>query len=284
MAVSIPKPGIRGDDRRPDCARNVRLHCREERPLLASLGCSTPAGSDCLWLHETAPAEHQPVRLCDRDADLVLPDRNSHRGRNSSLPPSDDPQLLTVLLAPFADHAEMVAGQLIARFGSMFRVLDASPELLGQHLSRDAVLHLAAVRAAMLSALLVRADERPIIEANSDVIEYFQAKMAHAANEQARVLFLNGANRLLSDWLASDGDVDTTFISPRRIIHRALDLGASAIIIAHNHPSGDPRPSRADIEATKAIARAAKAVDLMVLDHVIVSGCGHYSFSAAGLL
>jgi DNA repair protein RadC len=108
--------------------------------------------------------------------------------------------------------------------------------------------------------------------------------MARSSNEEFRVLFLDRKNVLVADEVQSAGTIDHTPVYPREIVKRALELGASALILVHNHPSGDPTPSRADIEMTRDVAAAAKALRIDVHDHVIVGRSGHSSFKALGLL
>jgi len=108
--------------------------------------------------------------------------------------------------------------------------------------------------------------------------------MARSPNEEFRVLFLDRKNVLIAEEVQSSGTIDHTPVYPREIVKRALELGASALILVHNHPSGDPTPSRADIEMTRDVAEAAKALRITVHDHVIVGRSGHSSFKALGLL
>jgi DNA repair protein RadC len=108
--------------------------------------------------------------------------------------------------------------------------------------------------------------------------------MARAQNEEFRVLFLDRKNRLIADEVQNRGTVDHTPVYPREIIKRALELTASAIILVHNHPSGDPTPSKADIQMTREIVAAAKALSIAVHDHLVVGRGGHASFKSLGLL
>jgi DNA repair protein RadC len=108
--------------------------------------------------------------------------------------------------------------------------------------------------------------------------------MAHLATERLRVLFLNSGNRLLHDDTIAEGSVSETPVYPREIMRRALDVGATALILVHNHPSGDPTPSQGDIEATRQIAEAGRTFDICIHDHVIVARSGWSSFRALGLL
>jgi DNA repair protein RadC len=126
--------------------------------------------------------------------------------------------------------------------------------------------------------------ERPVLGSWSALLDYLQVALAHEAIEQFRVLFLDRKNTLIRDEQQQRGTVDHTPLYPREIVKRALELGASAIIMVHNHPSGDPTPSRADIEMTKQVVQAMAAVGLTVHDHVIVGKNRHTSFKSQGLI
>ena len=126
--------------------------------------------------------------------------------------------------------------------------------------------------------------ERPVIGSWTALLDYLQVALAHEPIEQFRVLFLDRKNILIRDELQQRGTVDHTPLYPREIVKRALELGASAIIMVHNHPSGDPTPSRADIEMTKQVVQAMGAVGLTVHDHVIVGKNRHTSFKSQRLI
>jgi DNA repair protein RadC len=140
------------------------------------------------------------------------------------------------------------------------------------------------VREAMLHALMSDAFAGPVLADSAALIDYLTLDMAHLAGERLRVLFLNAGNRLLGDEVISEGSVNETAIYPREIMRRALDLGATALILVHNHPSGDARPSRSDIQATRRIADAGRALDICIHDHVIIARSGWSSFRALGLI
>jgi len=144
--------------------------------------------------------------------------------------------------------------------------------------------HLGIIRDAMLHALRGEAMSGPTLGDSKALIDYLCLDMAHLPTERLRVLFLNSSNRLLYDETVSMGSVNAAPVYPREIMRRALEVGSTALILAHNHPSGDPRPSRGDIEATRRIAEAGRALDVVVHDHVIVARSGWSSFRALGLL
>ena len=141
------------------------------------------------------------------------------------------------------------------------------------------IVEAAALRLAR-SAML----NKPALSSWAALIDYCTAAMARAPNEEFRILFLDRKNILIADEVQTRGTIDHAPVYPREIVKRALELGASAIILVHNHPSGDPTPSRADIEMTRDVAAAAKALNIQVHDHLVVGRSGHASFKALGLL
>ena len=174
-----------------------------------------------------------------------------------------------------------LAGALAAGPGAQARVL-ADARTLGD--GGAVVRYLGAVRQAMVHALRTEALAGPRLADSQSLINYLFLDMAHLPTERLRVLFLNSANRLLYDETVAEGSVNETPIYPREIMRRALEIGATALILVHNHPSGDPRPSAGDIDATKRVIEAARALDIGVHDHVIVARSGWTSFRALGLL
>ena len=140
------------------------------------------------------------------------------------------------------------------------------------------------VRDVMLHVLREEALKAPILGSSEALVDYLFADMAHLPAERLRVLFLNSANRLLRDEMICEGSVNEAPIYPREIMRRALEVGATALILAHNHPSGDAAPSEGDIRATRRVAEAAGALDIRIHDHVIVARSGWSSFRALGLI
>jgi DNA repair protein RadC len=140
------------------------------------------------------------------------------------------------------------------------------------------------VEAAALRLSKTKLLGKPALSSWSALIDYCAAAMARNPNEEFRILFLDRKNILIADEVQNKGTVDHTPVYPREIVKRALELGASAIILVHNHPSGDPTPSRADIEMTRQITDAAKALHVAVHDHIVIGRSGHASFKALGLM
>lgn len=199
-----------------------------------------------------------------------------------------DHELLEYLLAlalPRRD-TKPLAKRLIARFGGYAAVVSASPEeLLAEGGLSEATC--AAIKIAQASALrLLKSgvDKRPVLSSWQALMDYLHADFAHRQTEAVRLLLLNARNVLIRDELISEGSVDQAPIYPREVLKRALDHHASSMILVHNHPSGDPAPSRDDIQMTRLIADAGRALGVAIHDHVIIGRTGHASFKALGLL
>jgi len=184
------------------------------------------------------------------------------------------------------DGASLIADQLIDRFGSIPAVLSASPaDRADATASAPRVGRLLdVVRRMILHALRHEASSGPIIGNHDALIAYLQMAMAHEPREQLRALFLNARNELLSEEVIFEGSVRSVQMPFREILHRALLARATALVIVHNHPSGDPRPSKQDIEATRALIEAAAPLDIVVHDHLVVARSGVVSLRASGLL
>ena len=193
---------------------------------------------------------------------------------------------LTLFAAIPRRDVKPLAKALIARFGSFAEAIAAPREriLEVEGMSDGAATQLKILEAAALRLSQTRVLGRPVLSSWAALIDYCAASMARSPTEEFRVLFLDRKNVLIADEVQSTGTIDHTPVYPREIVKRALELGASAVILVHNHPSGDPTPSRADIEMTRDVADAAKALKITVHDHVIVGRSGHASFKALGLL
>ena len=126
--------------------------------------------------------------------------------------------------------------------------------------------------------------ERAVVSSWSQLIAYCRVAMGFSKREQFRVLFLDKKNRIIADEVLQEGTVDHTPVYPREVVARALELGATALILVHNHPSGDTRPSKADIDMTSQIQRASSALGIVLHDHIIVGRAAHTSFKAQGLI
>jgi|ERR1700733_12772702 len=179
-----------------------------------------------------------------------------------------------------------LAKALLKRFGGLAAVLGAAPESLAQvpGMGDASAAQLLAVRAAGLRLLRAEVAERPVIGSWQKLLDYCTAAAGFAESEEFRLLFLDRKNALIADERQQRGTVDHVPVYPREVVKRALDLGASAIILVHNHPSGDPTPSPGDIAMTREVAKAAAAVGVTVHDHVILGRGKHASFKSLGLL
>ena len=165
-----------------------------------------------------------------------------------------------------------IAKDLIARFGSFAAVLSAPEARLREvkGVSDRVVAELKLVRAAALRMMQGQVMARPVLSSWNQVTAYVRASMAFEEREQFRMLFLDKKNRLIADEIQQTGTVDHTPVYVREVVKRALELAASAIVLVHNHPSGDPTPSRADIDMTRMIVEAARPLGVLVHDHIIV--------------
>ena len=199
-----------------------------------------------------------------------------------------DYELLEMVLfrsIPIKD-VKPLAKDLIAKFGSFAEVLAAPPNRLEEVKGvKEAtatdlkILHAAASRLARGNV-----KKRPVLSSWSSVLDYCRTAQAFADKEQFRVLFLDKRNQLIADEVQQTGTVDHTPVYPREVVKRALELSATALILVHNHPSGDPTPSHADIQMTQAIVDVAKSLGIAVHDHIIVGREGHASFKGLKLI
>ncbi len=179
-----------------------------------------------------------------------------------------------------------VAKELIARFGSLSAVLNAEPGALAdvKGMGETSVAALKSVALAARRMARSEVEQKPVLGSWQALLDYLAIDMAHLTVERVRVLYLNAQNRLIRDHHVGDGSVDEAAIHPREVIRRGLDLGATALILVHNHPSGNPEPSRADIDITNRIAEAGRLLGITVHDHVIIGRQGHVSLRAKGLI
>ena len=143
---------------------------------------------------------------------------------------------------------------------------------------------LVGIRVAMLHSLRTELALKPILSTSEALTDYLFASMAYNHVEHLRILFLNSSNRLLRDEVMAQGTVNQAPLYPREILKRALEIGATALIIVHNHPSGDPTPCQADVKATSHLVAAARPLEIAVHDHIIVARSGWRSLRAEGLI
>lgn len=199
-----------------------------------------------------------------------------------------DYELLELILFAARPQGDVkpLAKSLIGRFGTLAEVIRADLSALREiaGVSDAAIAALKAAEAAAFRLLKAEIRTGPVIQSWTALLDYCRLQMGNLKREQFRVLFLNQKNMLIADEVQQEGTVDHTPVYPREVLRRALELQASAVILVHNHPSGDPSPSKADIEMTHAIATAARSLNIRLHDHMIVAGAKHYSFKGQGML
>jgi DNA repair protein RadC len=233
-----------------------------------------------LWRTPPAPAP-APHHLGHRE-------RLRDRAAAGGLVALPDYELLEMLLFRAIPRGDVkpLAKQLLARFGSLGGVLGATPEELrtvkgvGEAVAMDLkLMHEASLRTAREKVV-----RRPVISSWAALLAYVKAALAHEAREQFRVIFLDKKNQLIADEIMNRGTVDHAPVYPREVVRRALELSASALILVHNHPSGDPTPSGADVDMTREIVNAARPMRIAIHDHLVVGRDGVASFKALGLM
>ena len=199
-----------------------------------------------------------------------------------------DYELLELILFHAIQRADTkpIAKRLIAQFKTFAEVVNASPERLAEveGVGDRVIEEIKLIRAAAVR--LVRGDikQGEVLGSWTAVIDYCRAAQGFDTRELFRIIFLDKKNRIIADEVQGEGTVDHTPVYVREVVKRALELAATAIILVHNHPSGDPSPSRADIDMTKMIVEAAKPMGITVHDHIIVGRQGHVSFRAQRLM
>lgn len=222
------------------------------------------------------------------------PDNSGHRARlrqrlftggPDALLDHELVEYLLALTIPRRD-TKPLAKALLHEFGGIAGLLTADAEALTRvkGVGESQVAALKTAHAAALRLLQSHVRERPVLANWQALLDYLRADMAPHPIERFRVLHLNTKNMLIRDELMSEGSIDEAPVQIREIIRRAIDLGSAALILVHNHPSGDPSPSRADIEITRTIADIGRRLNIVVHDHIIIGNEGHTSLRAKGLL
>ncbi len=215
-------------------------------------------------------------------------DRLRERFRKAGAEALADYELLEMILyrtIPRAD-TKPIAKALLKKFNSLGAVFGASEQLLcevpgvGSAVALDLKLMFSASQRMLKSEI----SDRELLGSWDKVISYCTAAMAHETREQFRIIFLDKKNVLIADEVQQTGTVDHTPVYPREVVKRALELAATAIILVHNHPSGDPTPSRADIDMTRTIIETAKPMGITVHDHIIIGRNGHASLKGLQLM
>jgi DNA repair protein RadC len=222
------------------------------------------------------------------------PDNSGHRARlrrrlfeggPDALLDHELVEYLLALAIPRQD-TKPLAKALLHEFGGIAGLLTADAEALSRvkGMGETSVAALKATHAAALRLLRAEIAERPVLANWQALLDYLRADMAHHSIERFRVLHLNSKNMLIRDALMSEGTIDEAAVYVREIMRHGLQLGSAALILVHNHPSGDPSPSRADIEITRQVIAAGKVHGIAVHDHIIIARDGHTSLRGQGLI
>ncbi len=179
-----------------------------------------------------------------------------------------------------------IAKRLLKEFGGISGLLTADTDsvMRNGNVGETTAAALKIVQVAALRLLRDTVTQQPVLASWQALLDYLRADMAHLTTERIRVLHLNSKNMLIRDEVMAEGSIDQVVLHVREVIRRAIDLGSAAIILVHNHPSGDPQPSKADIALTRDIADAGRKLQIAVHDHVIIGAQGHSSMRAMGLL
>lgn len=208
-------------------------------------------------------------------------ERLRQRFANGGAEGMQDYELLELVLFRILPRRDTkpIAKAMLDRFGSFSEALSAPPHLIAEieGLGPTAAADLKVIVAAAQRFARDQIPDRPVLGSWSELVDYCRSKMAFETREQFRILFLDKKNRLIADEVQQVGTVDHTPVYPREVIRRTLELSATALILVHNHPSGDPSPSSADVQMTKAIADIARPLGITLHDHVIIGRSGHTS-------
>jgi DNA repair protein RadC len=226
--------------------------------------------------------------------DVSVPSAEGHRSRMrdrliragpDALADHEMLEMVLFLALPRRD-TKPIARALLARFGGFAAVIAAPPADLGriEGLGEAGIAALKLVRAAATRLLRAEARNKPAFDQWRAMVDYLVAAMAREKTEQFRVLFMDSRNRLLADEVLGSGTINHAPVYPREIVRRALELHATMVVLAHNHPSGDPRPSEEDIAVTRTIEAACAPLRIVVHEHIIIATSGYTSFRELGLL
>jgi DNA repair protein RadC len=214
--------------------------------------------------------------------------RLRQRFRDNGADTFPDYELLEMLLfraIPRRD-TKPIAKELIAKFGSFAEVINAPEARLKDidGIGEAVITELKIIKASALRLMQGELAKKPIISSWQAMLNYCVAAMAHEQREQFRIIFLDKHNQVIADEIQAEGTVDHTPVYVREVVRRSLEVGATAIILVHNHPSGDPTPSQADISMTKKIMGALEKINILVHDHIIVGRDGHASLKQLQLI
>ena len=251
-------------------------------------GCGLPQADNSFDLFDTDAANASNRSDSGKQAGIGHRARLRERLLKGGAEALADYEVLEYLLFAAIKQGDTkpIAKDLLKQFGSLAGVLNAEPKAL-QRVSGVGETSAAALKSVALAARRMARSEvaqKPVLASWQALLDYLAIDMAHLTVERVRVLYLDTKNRLIDDHHVGDGSIDEASIHPREVIRRAMDLGASALILVHNHPSGNPEPSRADIQITQRIAEAGRLLGVTLHDHVIIGREGHTSLRAKGLI
>jgi len=236
-----------------------------------------------------ASARPKPALIAENDKPHYFGHRDRLRARLFESGPEalQDYELLELLLFAAIPRRDVkpIAKAMLAEFKDLWTLLNSKPERLRAFgLSDSVVASLLATGAVALRAQKGVVTKGPLLNSWQRIVDYCRAAMAHENKEQFRLLFFDRKNHLISEEVHQRGTIDHTPVYPREVVQRALEVGAGALVLVHNHPSGDPSPSKDDIEMTRAIADACRPLGIAIHDHIIVGSSDVTSFKALGLL
>jgi DNA repair protein RadC len=232
--------------------------------------------------------------MADAHSNATGPDAAGHRSRlrgrlleqgGEALLDHELIEYLLALAIPRRD-TKPLAKSLLREFGGIGGLLSADAEALlrVEGVGETAAAAIKIVQATALRLLKSDIIAKPVLASWQALLDYLRADMAYLGIERVRILHLNSKNMLIRDEVMSEGSIDQAAVHVREVIRRAIDLGSASIILVHNHPSGDPQPSRADIQLTRDIIEAGRRLNISVHDHLIVGTQGHSSLRALGLM
>lgn len=233
----------------------------------------------------TAPAKAAPADGHDARGHRARLRARMLDGGSDALADHEVIEYLLMTAIPRRD-VKPLARTLLTRFGGLAGVFNADHKALANHPGMGETSAAALKIVALAARRLARAEvqDKPVLGSWQALIDYLTIDMAHLTVERVRVLYLNTQNRLIHDEHVGDGSLDEAAIHPREVIRRAMEVGAAALILVHNHPSGNAEPSRADIQITNRIAEAGRLLNIVVHDHVIIGRAGHVSLKTKGLI
>lgn len=255
------------------------------RAKTSSFESSNAAEQGALFDAEAQARKGEAAPVDDRIGHRARLRTRLRSGGSSALPDYELLEMVLFRVFPRGD-TKPLAKRLIAKFGSFAETVSAAPERMKEvdGVGDRVIDELRLIRLAVERLSRGEVAARPMLSSWSGVLDYLRLAQGFELREQFRILFLDKKNHLIADEVQGRGTVDHTPVCVREVVKRALELSSSAIILVHNHPSGDPTPSKADIDVTKQIVEAGRPLGIAVHDHVIVGRNGHASFRALRLL